>query len=299
MEHMAFVTKQDEEKLALAASMVSSLNAFLAGDLMPSSDITPDVHQVVEEDLDELDVAWNLVMSAFKTDKFAKRYGHRRMNARPGVMRDRLRCYRCYEPGHFARDCKKAPVGYEATQAAAARNKERSTVPVTPAETSTSTGQGNSEARRALVPQEQNGFSCADAVAQVESMKLSKNVVVERAHQCLMVMTKEPKSLSETVNSLLCTKHCRKKVAFLRSQNSALITDYNNAMGKCISLQENNKIRYEKIEALKKDIAQLHIDVNQQQCWVHDYKHRLTVKTLECDSVKAQLELLTGKYKQN
>ncbi|KAF5782518.1 hypothetical protein HanXRQr2_Chr11g0496791 [Helianthus annuus] len=70
-------------------------------------------------------------------------------------------------------------------------------------------------------------------------------------------------------------------------------------MAKYIDLRENNKILYEKIDALKKDIAQLHRDVNQQQCWVHDYKHRLTVKTLECDSVKGELELLTGKYKQN
>ena len=69
--------------------------------------------------------------------------------------------------------------------------------------------------------------------------------------------------------------------------------------GVTISLRENNKILYEKIEALKKDITQLHRDVNQHQCWVHDYKHRLTVKTLECDSVKGELELLTGKYKQN
>ncbi|MFS7928341.1 putative transcription factor interactor and regulator CCHC(Zn) family [Helianthus anomalus] len=95
--------------------MISSLNAFLADDLMPSSEITLDMNQVVEEDLDELDVAWNLAMSAFKTCKFTKRYGHRPMNARPGVLKDRLRCYRCYEPGHFARNCKRAPVGYEAT----------------------------------------------------------------------------------------------------------------------------------------------------------------------------------------
>ncbi|KAF5777973.1 hypothetical protein HanXRQr2_Chr12g0542071 [Helianthus annuus] len=62
--------------------------------------------------------------------------------------------------------------------------------------------------------------------------------------------------------------------------------DYNSVTTKYISLRKNNKILYEKIEALKKDIAQLHKDVNQQQCWVHDYKHRLTVRTLECDSVK-------------
>ncbi|MFS7966893.1 putative transcription factor interactor and regulator CCHC(Zn) family [Helianthus anomalus] len=146
-EHMAFLTKQNEEKLPLTASMINSLNAFL----------------VVEEDLDELDVAWNLAMLAFKADSFTKKYGRRRLNAHPRVLKDKLRCYRCYEPGHFARDCKRVPTGYVSTQAAAARNKERSMVPVPSAETST--GQGNSGARRMLIAQEQRGFNLADAVA--------------------------------------------------------------------------------------------------------------------------------------
>ncbi|MFS8019311.1 hypothetical protein Hanom_Chr15g01402331 [Helianthus anomalus] len=43
MEHMAFLTKQNKEKLALAASMITSLNAFLAGELMPPNEITPEI----------------------------------------------------------------------------------------------------------------------------------------------------------------------------------------------------------------------------------------------------------------
>ncbi|MFS8005417.1 hypothetical protein Hanom_Chr13g01237111 [Helianthus anomalus] len=66
-----------------------------------------------------------------------------------------------------------------------------------------------------------------------------------------------------------------------------------------MALTEEPKSLSETIDTLKKDITQLHRDVNQQQCWVHDYKHRITVKTLECDSIKVVLELLTGKYKQN
>ncbi|MFS7962839.1 hypothetical protein Hanom_Chr08g00731241 [Helianthus anomalus] len=65
---------------------------------------------------------------------------------------------------------------------------------------------------------------------------MSEAASAEKVHQCLMAQTEEPISLSEMVNSLLCTEHYRKKVTLLRSQNSALITDYNNAMGKCISL---------------------------------------------------------------
>ncbi|MFS7903629.1 putative transcription factor interactor and regulator CCHC(Zn) family [Helianthus anomalus] len=126
MEHMAFLTKQTKEKLALAAYMITSLNAFLASYLMPLCEITLEMNQAI----------------------LTKEYGRRPMNARPGVLKDRLRCYRCYESGPFDRDCKRAPVGYGATKAAAAWNKERSMVPVTPVETSTSTIQGNSRAGR-------------------------------------------------------------------------------------------------------------------------------------------------------
>ncbi|MFS7970983.1 putative transcription factor interactor and regulator CCHC(Zn) family [Helianthus anomalus] len=251
VENMAFLTKQNKEKLALATSMINSLNALLAG------------------------------MAAFKAEKFTKRYGRCPMtNFRTRSLKDKLRCYTCYEPRHFARDCKKAPVGYEATQAAAARNSERSMVPVTPAETSI--GQGNSRAGRALIAQEQHGFNWADVVAHVESMKLSE--AVEKIHQCLMAQTEELRSLSETVNSLLCSGHCRKKIALMRSHNFVLITDYNSAMAKCIILRENHKSLNEKIDSLKKDIAQHHLEVNQQKC---------------CDSMRVELELLTGKYKQN
>ncbi|KAJ0489428.1 hypothetical protein HanHA300_Chr12g0443971 [Helianthus annuus] len=105
-------------------------------------------------------------------------------------------------------------------------------------------------------------------------------------HAQVQTQPDKPRSLIDTVNYLLCTKPCRNRVAQLRALNSKIMDDYNSVTTKYISLRENNKILYEKIEALKKDIAQLHRDVNQQQCWVHDYKHRLTVRTLECDSVK-------------
>ncbi|MFS8007539.1 hypothetical protein Hanom_Chr14g01262201 [Helianthus anomalus] len=52
------------------------------------------------------------------------------------------------------------------------------------------------------------------------------------------------------VNSLLCSDHCRNKLA----KNFNLINDYNSAMSKCISLRENNKLLYEEVEAQKKNI---------------------------------------------
>ncbi|MFS7890064.1 hypothetical protein Hanom_Chr00s000006g01614371 [Helianthus anomalus] len=109
----------------------------------------------------------------------------------------------------------------------------------------------------------------------------------------------KPRSLIDTVNYLFCTDPCRNKVAQLRALNSKMMNDYNRVITQCINLRYRNKLLTEKVEAEKKDIAQLHFDVNQQQCWVYDYKTRLNEKTLECDSVRAELELLTGKYQQN
>ncbi|MFS7990844.1 hypothetical protein Hanom_Chr11g01063671 [Helianthus anomalus] len=111
-----------------------------------------------------------------------------------------------------------------------------------------------------------------------------------------MAQTDEPKSLIDTVNTLLCSDHCRSKLAQLRAHNFNLINDYNSSMTKCIGLRENNKLLTKNVEAQKKDIDLLHKDLNQQQCWVHDYKNKINVKTMELDSVRAELELLTGKY---
>ncbi|KAJ0575910.1 putative nuclear polyadenylated RNA-binding protein Nab2/ZC3H14 [Helianthus annuus] len=132
-----------------------------------------------------------------------------------------------------------------------------------------------------------------------QAQQAAVNSPAPQAQAQVQTQPDKPRSLIDTVNYLLCTEPCRNRVAQLRALNSKMMDDYNSVMAKYIGLRENNKILYEKIDALKKDIAQLHRDVNQQQCWVHDYKHRLTVKTLECDSVKGELELLTGKYKQS
>ncbi|KAJ0767171.1 putative nuclear polyadenylated RNA-binding protein Nab2/ZC3H14 [Helianthus annuus] len=109
----------------------------------------------------------------------------------------------------------------------------------------------------------------------------------------------KPRSLIDTVNYLLCIEPCRNKVAQLRALNSKMMDDYNSAMTQCIGLRQRNKLLTEKVEAQKKDIAQLHLDLNQQHSWVHDYKTILNAKILECDSVRAELELLTGNYQQN
>ncbi|XP_022033203.1 protein FAM133B-like [Helianthus annuus] len=58
-------------------------------------------------------------------------------------------------------------------------------------------------------------------------------------------------------------------------------------MAKCINLKENHKLISKKVEA-QKDIAQLHKDLNQNQCWVYNYQNRLNVKIMELDSVRAE-----------
>ncbi|MFS7918576.1 putative transcription factor interactor and regulator CCHC(Zn) family [Helianthus anomalus] len=133
-QNKTFLTKQNEERLALVASMLNSLLSFLAGDLLPPSILATDIDQVVEEDVEELDVSWNLAMATFRVEKFQNKYGRRPMsNMRYGPTRDKLICYRCHEPGHFTRDYKKAPIGSALSQTAASQDAERELVHVTPA----------------------------------------------------------------------------------------------------------------------------------------------------------------------
>ncbi|KAJ0485716.1 putative transcription factor interactor and regulator CCHC(Zn) family [Helianthus annuus] len=115
-----FFTQQSKENLDIAASVINCLNAFVAGKIDPPKWCGDDLHQIHPDDVEEMDITWQMAMAAFRATRFMKRTGKNRWGASftgASTVPFKLRCYNCHEEGHYARNCTKPAINREQTPA--------------------------------------------------------------------------------------------------------------------------------------------------------------------------------------
>ncbi|MFS7916876.1 putative transcription factor interactor and regulator CCHC(Zn) family [Helianthus anomalus] len=140
---IAFFTQQSKENLDIVASVINCLNAFATGKLDPPKYSMDDLDQIHPDDVDEMDITWQMAMAAFRTKNFVRRTRRNKWDGLkftgPGKMPFELRCYNFHEPGHVARNCTKPSVNREQTLAQPTPpNPERALVTTTNISTTTS-----------------------------------------------------------------------------------------------------------------------------------------------------------------
>ncbi|GKE13372.1 ribonuclease H-like domain-containing protein, partial [Tanacetum coccineum] len=67
-----------------------------------------DLEQIDPDDLEEMDLQWEMVMLTIKARRFIKRTG-RKLDVngqRVGFDRSKVECYNCHKNGHFAKECR-------------------------------------------------------------------------------------------------------------------------------------------------------------------------------------------------
>ncbi|GJY39678.1 ribonuclease H-like domain-containing protein [Tanacetum coccineum] len=206
-----------------------------------------DLEQIDLDDLEEMDLQWEMVMLTIRARRFYKRTG-RKMNIngqRVGFDRSKVECYKCHKHGHFAKECR-APRNQENR----GRENDRRTVTMeTPIE-------------NALVAQD--GIGGYNWSYQTEEE--------HPTNFALMAYTSSGSSSSSDSEVDSCSKSCVKAYATLNEQYDNLNSDYKKSQFNLVSFKaslesvEARLAHYKKNEAVcntPKNGSQRNIDIRE------------------------------------
>nr|GFC87913.1 hypothetical protein [Tanacetum cinerariifolium] len=84
-------------------------SAYIASQSNGSQIKFEDINQIDEDDMEEMDIKWNMALLSMRADKFWKRTGKKiRIQGSDvtGFDKSKVECFNCHKMGHFIRECR-------------------------------------------------------------------------------------------------------------------------------------------------------------------------------------------------
>ncbi|KAJ9535417.1 LOW QUALITY PROTEIN: hypothetical protein OSB04_un001468 [Centaurea solstitialis] len=229
------------------------LEAFLASHVK-SSPINDDLDQINADDLEEMDIKWQMAMLTLRMKRFIRRTGRNNFDLKrgdkAGFDKTKVRCYKCNEPGNFARECKGVATNNQTNgggSAQAPRFNNRGS-------------NSNPSSSQALVFQEGQGFDWSDHAEEAVQ------------NQALMAEIKETDVPTE-VSSKLCSDSCLETVKKYRDHNQ--------------TMSDNNL--EDQIKAYKANELQFEYDHNYWKWEKKELERKLSKEKEEVESARKEL----------